>query len=68
MTNVEIMDCVEIARTFLDDNDAKNEPLWYDENNEHDCCVGEVKEGASKAEAEEIKAKLEAEGAEVVLK
>ncbi len=27
-----------------------------------------VKEGASKAEAEEIKAKLEAEGAEVVLK
>ena len=49
MTNVEIMDCVEIARTFLDDNDAKNEPLWYDENNEHDCCVGEVKEGASKA-------------------
>lgn len=49
MTNVEIMDCVEIARTFLDDNDAKNEPLWYDENNEHDCCVGKVKEGASKA-------------------
>lgn len=49
MTDVEIMDCVEIARTFLDDNNAKNEPLWYDENNEHDCCVGEVQEGASKA-------------------
>lgn len=49
MTDVEIRDCMEVARIFLDYNDAKNEPLWYDENNEHDCRVGEVKEGASKA-------------------
>lgn len=49
MTDVEIVNCVEIARTFLDDNNAKNEPLWYDESSTHDCCIGEVKEGASKA-------------------
>ena len=49
MTDMEIMNCMEVARTFLDDNGAKNEPLWYDEYNTHDCCVGEVQEGASKA-------------------
>ena len=49
MTDMEITDCLEVARIFLDDNNAVNEPLWYDENNEHDCYTGVVKEGASKA-------------------
>ena len=31
MTDMEIMNCMEVARIFLDYNDAKNEPLWYDE-------------------------------------
>ena len=49
MTDMEIMNCMEVARIFLDYNDAKNEPLWYDEYDTHECRVGEVKEGASKA-------------------
>ena len=49
MTDTEIMNCMEVARIFLDYNDAKNEPLWYDEYDTHECRVGEVKEGASKA-------------------
>lgn len=49
MTDVERMECKDIALSFFKDNDAMSEPLWYDEYNEHTCSKGMVKEGASKA-------------------